>query len=75
MKIAEEEYKELMRLYKEAQETPVVALSTEELLTRGSWSDQAWNRVREYMDELGRKYSYDAAKFAIGKDGELIERT
>jgi len=74
MKIEKEEYEKLLGLYKTAQEMPVMTTSIEEGMKHGSWADQAWEDVREYMDELGRKYNYNPEEYAVGKDGELFKR-
>ena len=74
MKITDEENKKLQDLYKEAQNTPVIAMSVKDGMEGRDWATQAWNRVREYMDELGKKYGYDPATHAIdGKTGEVKE--
>lgn len=74
MKIEKEDYDKLRELYKEAQNMPaIVSTDTKELFMKGTWADQAWDAVRQCMDELGRKYDYDPKKYGIGKEGELIK--
>ena len=74
MKITAEENRELQDLYHTAQNTPVIAMSVKDGLEGRDWSTQAWNRVREYMDFLGKKYGYDPATHAVNpKTGEVVE--
>jgi hypothetical protein len=70
MKLSEEEHQRLTALYKTAQTTPVIKLTSNP--NEKDWATAAWDKVREYMDELGRKYGYDPAKYAINKDGEVV---
>lgn len=56
--VTEEEKTELLELYNRAQSTPViqVAPGTKDLST------SAWERVQNFMNELGEKYGYDPQK-------------
>lgn len=70
MKITEKENKKLQDLYKIAQTTPVITMKVGEK----DWATEAWDRVRDYMDELGKKYGYNPATNAIDpKTGEVRE--
>jgi hypothetical protein len=69
MKITEQENKHLQDLYKTAKEMPVITFD----LSQKDWATLAWDRVRDYMDELGMKYNYDPATHAIDpKTGEIL---
>lgn len=68
----EEDRKALTELYAEARTTPVVALSVADMIAGKDWASQAWDRVREKMDELGLKYGFDPKKMK-GIDGETGE--
>ena len=73
MKITEDENKKLQDLYKTAQNTPVIAMSVKDGLEGKDWANLAWDKVRQYMDELANKYGYDPATHAINpKTGEVI---
>lgn len=73
IKVTDEERLHLLDLYKTAQNTPVIAMSVQEGLDGKDWASQAWNRVREYMDELGKKYGYDSEHYAVHpQTGEVM---
>lgn len=48
-------------------------MSVQDGLDGKDWATLAWNEVRDYMDELGKKYGYDPATHAVNKDREVIE--
>lgn len=55
IKLSEEDRAELVKLYETAQTTPMIRLS----MGSKDWAAQAWDRVREKMDELGKKYGFN----------------
>jgi len=67
--ISEKDLKKLLELYKTAQTTPVITFSVNE----PSFADKAWDNVREFQQELGKKYAYDWEKVAINGKGEIIQ--
>jgi len=73
MKITEQELGKLLELYRSAENAPVIAMSVQEGLEGKDWATQAWNKVRDYMDELGMKYGYEPGQCAIHpQTGEII---
>jgi len=75
IKLSEEDRKELVLLYQEAQRTPMIAMSLQSGIEGRDWASQAWNKVREKMDELGKKYGYDPRKMQINQEtGEVFPR-
>ncbi len=71
--ITEEECTKLVNLYTDAQNTPVIALSSADMLSGNDWASQAWRRVGEFQEELGKKYGFDHMKNAINtKTREVI---
>jgi len=66
--LTKEEHERLVKLYKDAQTTPVIYTGG-----GGSWADSAWNEVRSYMDELGEKYGYDPRTAGIGMYSPTFE--
>lgn len=71
--LSEEDREELVKLYKEAQTTPVIALTTADMLSGRDWASQAWDRVRIKMDELGKKYGYNPRTVQVNnKTGEVF---
>lgn len=70
--LSKEDKVELIKLYREAQTTPMIGLSVKDMIQGKDWASQAWDRVRSKMDELGGKYGYDPRKHAINfKTGEI----
>ena len=74
VKITEEEIKELVELTRTAETTPVIALSLKDGLEGRDWSTQAWNRVRDKWNELGKKYGFNPSDIrGIKSDtGEIL---
>jgi hypothetical protein len=70
MKISIEESDKLKELHQTASTTPVITLS----MGSPDASSLAWNRVREYMDELGKKYGYNPAEYAIDLETCEVKR-
>ena len=56
-----EEREKAAELYKDAQTTPVVTMG----VGHKDWATQAWDRLRDYLNELGKKYGYDPEKAGI----------
>lgn len=73
--LSEEDRKELVELYRKAQTTPVIALSTEDMMAGRTWSAMAWDKVRERMKELGKKYGYDPTSPIDPETGEVQTST
>ncbi len=72
IKLTEEDRIDLVKLYKEAQTTPVIGFSVQQMLDGRDLASLAWNRVRNKMNELGEKYGYDPKTSAINqKTGEI----
>lgn len=65
---AEIEY--LLKLYTDAQNTPVIKFSSDP--NEKDQATLAYDRVREFQQELGKKYNYDWEKHAINGKGEVI---
>ena len=70
IKLSENDRIELVDLYENAQTTPMIQMTTE----GNDWATQAWNTVREKMDELGKKYKFnpETMKGIDKKTGEII---
>jgi thymidylate synthase len=68
--VSEQDYDQVLELYKLAKTTPVIKMTTDPEVK--DWSEQAWDRVRDKMDELGQKYGYDPSTHAINKDRQVI---
>ena len=66
--ITEEERDEYLRLYKYAQEAPVVLL-----FGVHDVNQEAWNAVRAYGLMLSKKYNYAYETHGINNKGEVIE--
>ena len=75
VKLNEEDRKELTALYQIAQTTPMIAMSSKDALEGKDFSTLAWNRVRKFMDALGKKYGFDPVVSAISpKTGMVTKR-
>ena len=68
IKITEEEFEKLQKLYKERQGIPVLS----GLINTSSMMDNAQQKVQDYQKELGEKYSYDWQKYGIDDKGYVI---
>lgn len=63
---------EVAKLYKLARTTPVVGFSVKQMLDGKDWASQAYNRLREKLDELGKKYGYNPREVQINQEtGEV----
>jgi len=73
IKLSEEDRKELVELYEEAEKTPMIAMSLADGIAGRDWATQAWNEVKAKMDELGKKYGFDPSqmKGINKKTGEI----
>ena len=68
MKLSEEDRLEILKLYRDAETTPVITMAVDQ----PSFAESAWKRVREKMQELGEKYGFDPEKMK-GIDPETGE--
>ena len=55
VKLDEVDRKKLVEMYATAQRTPVITLG----YGMTDFATQAWNEVRAFMQELGKKYGFD----------------
>lgn len=69
-KLTEEEIKKILKLYTDAQNTPVIKFSSDP--NEKDMATQAYDKVREFQQELGKKYNYDWEKHGINEKGEVI---
>ncbi len=62
--LSAEEHAKLLELHRHARTTPYLVFGQHGENT----ADSAWDGVRRYMDELGRKYGYDpkTARISMG---------
>ena len=68
--ISQEDYEKLLELYKSAQTTPMIKFSSDP--NEKDQATLAYDKVREFQQELGKKYNYDWEKHAINGEGEVI---
>jgi len=66
--VSKEDLDKLLGLYNTAQNTPVITMSVDQ----PSFADQAWDIVRKFQQELGKKYDYNWETNAINGQGEII---
>jgi len=59
MRLEKADLDELIRLTAKARETPAITFSVEPGLEVRDWASQAWDKVRDKWDELGRKYGFN----------------
>ena len=72
IKLSEEDRKKIVELVQRAENTPVIALSSQDMMEGKDFASLAWKDVREFMKELGKKYGYESKKMAINGDtGEV----
>ena len=72
IKLSEEDRLKLAELYHTAQTTPVIAFNLEAACRGEDQATLAWNRVRKFMDKLGKKYDFDPSIYSINsKTGEI----
>ncbi len=53
VKIDTDDLKRLAELWKKAENTPMISIGTVQLGT------QAWQKVKDFFDELGKKYGFN----------------
>lgn len=58
IKLAPEDLEELIRVTREAEKTPVIAMSLSDGLEGRDFATRAWNKVRDKWEELGKKYGF-----------------
>ena len=70
IKLSEEDRKELVKLYGEAEHTPIIVVGG----VGENLASLAWDRVRDKFDELGKKYDFnpEGIKGIDKKTGELM---
>ena len=71
--LSDEEHKKLLELYQRAENTPVMAMSVADGLAGRDFASTAWNEVRNFMDELGKKYGYKAQTAQIDPEKLTFE--
>jgi len=71
--LSEEDRKALAELYHRAETTPMIAMTSDDMLHGRDWASRAWDEVRAKMDELGKKYGFDprTMKGISSKTGEV----
>ena len=69
MKVTKEESDKLTKMWKEAQNTPVIIIAS----GTKSFAEVAWDRVREYMDEIAKKYGVTAGPGKWGVNNKTLE--
>jgi len=60
--LSEEDRKELVQLYETAETMPVIGFSVRQMIEGENLASLAWNRVRQFMDKLGKKYGFNPKK-------------
>lgn len=71
--ISKDDCAKLAELYHTAQTTPVIALTGAAILSGNDWASQAWRRVSDFQEELGKKYKFDHTIHAINvKTGQVM---
>jgi hypothetical protein len=75
IKLSNEDREKLAKLYKTAETTPVIAFTCQDMAEGRDFASLAWNDVRNFMDELGKKYGFDPKKVAISRaTGVVVDR-
>jgi len=69
--LEKEEIKKLLELYNMAQNTPVIKMTSDP--NEKDFATLAWDEVREFQIELGKKYHYDWQKVKVNGKGECFE--
>ena len=77
IKLNDDEFNKISKLY----QTALDASSQSTLSSGGSSLDgniqhkqKAWHDVKNYMNELGKKYGYDPEKYVINKNTKELEK-
>ncbi len=71
--LEEADFKKLVELYTKAQRTPMIAMSVADGIAGRDWSTMAWNEVRAFMDQLGKKYGYKPQTAQISMDSSTFQ--
>ncbi len=66
--LSPEDHARLVELYRIAQTTPVLYFAPGR-----DTASSAWEEVRRFMDELGKRYGYDPRKAQISMDSPTFE--
>jgi hypothetical protein len=71
--LTKEELTKLLELTNAAKNTPVIYVGVDVGPGSNSWADDAWDAVREYWRELGKKYNFDpeSVRGISSKTGEV----
>ena len=72
---SKEETEELRKLATKAQNTPVMALSSEHALKHGGFAGQAWKSMQERCHKLALEHGLPEIQgfYGITQDGEFVE--
>lgn len=69
IKLSPEDLEELLKVTREAEKTPVIAMSLSDGLEGRDFATQAWDKVRDKWEELGKKYGFSPHRVkGINKD-------
>jgi len=74
IKLSDEDRKRLVELYRTAQTTPMIALSSKDALEGRDLATSAWNDVRTFMDSLGKKYGFNSVISAIDPETGIVSK-
>lgn len=74
IKATPEEIEECMKLAKEASETPMIALASDDALHGRDWSTMAWERAKKKCHELALKHGLPEIEgyYGMTNDGEFV---
>ena len=62
IQLSEEDRQKLVKMYCDAQRTPVIGFSTLDMIEGRDLASLAWDRLRGEIDALGKKYGFDPKK-------------
>lgn len=68
--ITKAEIEHMLKLHKNAQETPMIKFTSDP--TEKDMSAKAWDAVREFQQEMGKKYGYQWDHVVINPEGEVF---
>ena len=70
----EEEIEKIRGLVKTAEDTPVIALSSQDALDGNDMSTQAWKRVYDLLNKTAGKYGLPEiiGNYGLSADGEFL---
>lgn len=66
------ELSNLMALYNQAQQTPVIALSMKDGLAGDDWASQAWKRFKDEWEAIATKHGVSKDAGFNSMTGEVI---